>query len=402
MHLEINHKPGDGLTVMVVDPSNFSLSYDHCLCESLTNEGCRVTLARSDDVNGNWNIPASYATWNRFYARTHTYAKSRARGRLWKIAKAAEHLVSMKNLLHEAERLRPDIIHFQWLPIPALDRVFLPRLRKIAPLILTLHNTTVFHGGATSLHGLGFHSALANFDAAIAHTQYSKRRAIDQQWFSENKINVIPHGALTHYRALSTIRSSTRGENVVLFFGSIKHYKGVDILIRAFAQLPADILNTATLHIMGNPGADTASLQQLAQNLGINRCIKWDLRFVEEYEIPPAFMEADAVVLPYREIDQSGVLLTAVAFDKAIIASNVGGIGETIRDGVHGYLVPPCDVASLTSALGSVLRDPERRSSMETAVAALREELSWKKIARKTINLYRSLCGVAMEEHCAV
>ncbi len=136
---------------------------------------------------------------------------------------------------------------------------------------------------------------------------------------------------------------------------------------------------------------DVGSLRALAKSLDIHHRIKWDLRFVEECEIPNVFREATVVCLPYREIDQSGVLLTAIAFDRAVVASDVGGIAETIQDCVHGLLVPSGDAGALSSALEKVLRDSTQRHAMESAVSSLRQELAWEKIALRTVELYRAL-----------
>jgi glycosyltransferase involved in cell wall biosynthesis len=93
-------------------------------------------------------------------------------------------------------------------------------------------------------------------------------------------------------------------------------------------------------------------------------------------------------VLPYREIDQSGVLMTAIAFDKPIIASRIGGLAETIQDGVHGRLFPAGDVPALTAALQEILAHPERRRYMGKAVRELRESISWENSADRTMKMY--------------
>ncbi len=136
---------------------------------------------------------------------------------------------------------------------------------------------------------------------------------------------------------------------------------------------------------------DIGSLKALSKSLGVDHRIRWELRFVEECEVPRIFSQASVVCLPYREIDQSGVLLTAIAFDRAVVASDVGGIAETIQHGVHGWLVSPGDVGSLSAALERALQDPEQRRVMESAVSSLRQELAWEKIAQRTVELYQTL-----------
>jgi glycosyltransferase involved in cell wall biosynthesis len=387
----------NGLSAMMIDASNYSLAYDRGLCAALSQQGCKVTLARSENLYGDGEVKDPFAVWKAFYPRVHAYAKTHSRGCMWRIAKAGEHLLSMRRVAAEIEQSRPSIIHFQWLPLPFFDQMFLSRLRRIAPLVLTLHNTSIFHGdNAYGLYGLGLRSAFRQFDAVIVHTEYSKRKAIEQKWISEGKVHVIPHGVMSHYRELGSGRSlapqAPDAEPIVLFFGNLKHYKGVDVLIRAFAQLATGVRQRTKLHIAGYPAMDVNPLRELAQRLGVDDRIKWDLRFIPENEIPAVFASASVVVLPYREIDQSGVLLTAIALDKAVVATRIGGISETLLDGIHGFIVPPGEPEPMAAAIEKIVTNTDLRNAMETAMRDLREDLAWDRIARKTISLYRTLC----------
>ena len=111
-------------SVLVVDPSCFSLPYDYSLCEALSNRGCAVTLVRSEFVHTPWQAATSFKVWNHFYSAA-TLASSRASGAWWKLGKLAEHTRDMARLVTECEKQKPDIIHFQWLPDPD-DRSQIP------------------------------------------------------------------------------------------------------------------------------------------------------------------------------------------------------------------------------------------------------------------------------------
>jgi glycosyltransferase involved in cell wall biosynthesis len=388
------------LSAIIVDPSNYSLAYDRGLCAALAQQGCKVALARSEDINGgDGEFDAPFEVWKSFYPRTHAYAKTHSRGRIWRTAKAGEHVLSMRRLAARVERTKPSVVHFQWLPLPFLDQMFFARLRSVAPLVLTLHNTSVFHGeSAYRLYGLGLQSAFKRFDAVIVHAEYSKRKAIEQEWISEERVHVIPHGVMSHYRDFaghgSYVHPASEAEPVVLFFGNLKQYKGVDLLIRAFAQLTSGVRQKAKLHIVGSPAMDVNPLRELAKQLGISDRIRWDLRFIPEDEVQTVFASASVVVLPYREIDQSGVLLTAIALERAVVATQIGAISETIRDGVHGFIVPPEQPEPMARAIEKILTDTCVRQSMEAAMRNLSEDLSWDSIARKTATLYRSVAGL--------
>src|SRR5207248_8378429 len=105
---------------------------------------------------------------------------------------------------------------------------------------------------------------------------------------------------------------------VVLFFGLIRDYKGVDVLLRAWRSVP-----DAELWIVGMPRVDMAPLRALA-----GERVRFVPRFVDDLELPAYFRRADLVVLPYRAADQSGVLYTALAFGKPTVLSDVGGFGD--------------------------------------------------------------------------
>jgi len=305
----------------------------------------------------------------------------------------------MERLVRYLRRWKPDVIHFQWLPVPAVDRFFLPQLRKIAPLVLTVHDTKPFHGAPSSRFQLiGLKSAFKCFDHYIVHTQYSKDALINRLMLSEERVSVIPHGVFAYYREL--VNDSEKplqfpqlgGKKRILYIGVLKPYKGVDILLEAFARLPARLIKETVLQIVGYPKMPVEPLQELAHDLGIEDRVFWDLRFVDEKEVASYFSQADIVVLPYRRIDQSGVLMTALAFGKPIVASRVGGFAEVLKDGVHGFLVDPGDVEALAQALARLLADDELRARMGKAVQELASgELSWESIAEKTIAVYERL-----------
>jgi glycosyltransferase involved in cell wall biosynthesis len=238
------------------------------------------------------------------------------------------------------------------------------------------------------------HRVFEDFRAVIVHSEFSKRRLLEKRWVSADRIHVIPHGPLQYYNSEEAcIRKTPAEEQTLLFFGRIERYKGLDVLIRAFAQLPGERITNTRLVIAGTAGFDLAPLRNLSKRLRVEERISWDVRFIPEEEIPALFRAASVVVLPYLDIDQSGVLMTALAFDKAIVASRVGGIAETIQDGVHGLLTEPGSVESLAKALESLLTNVELRRSMENSVRQLRtRELSWESVAQKTLAVYSQIC----------
>jgi len=386
---------GDNMKVAIVDSSGFTPPYDHCLADALAQQGCQVVVATTRLPPGPWAQDMPYERWELFYRIGSRLGKMKLRTYL----KGCEHPFDMQRLICRLRRWKPDVIHFQWLPVPAIDRFFLPQLRKIAPLVLTVHDTKPFHGAPSSrLQLIGLKTAFKRFDHYIVHTQYSRETLINELMLPEERVSVIPHGVFAYYRGLiNDLEGPSQfpwpgGEKRILYFGVLKPYKGVDILFEAFARLPARLIKDTVLQIVGYPKMPVKPLQELARRLGIENRVFWDLRFVDEKEVASYFSQADIVVLPYRRIDQSGVLMTALAFGKPIVASRVGGFAEVLKDGLHGFLVDPEDVEALAQALARLLADDELRAKMSKAVQELaRGELSWDSIAEKTIGVYEML-----------
>jgi glycosyltransferase involved in cell wall biosynthesis len=380
------------LTVTMVDAGSYSLWYDYALCDGLTQNGCDVTLMRCEFRHGPWDIAGSFAVRKHFYQWTHAAGRRLRAGLLWKATKATEHLVDMRRLVEDLRRSKPDVIHFQWLPLPLLDRLFLHSLSRIAPLVMTMHNTEPYHGTPTSMLNVkGLQQAFRHFSAIIVHSEFSRTRMIDRGWARPEQLHVVPHAVFEPDRSVPPAVLSDPQENIILHLGSIQPYKGLDVLLRAFALLPEELQRSSRIILAGPPRMNVATLQDLAKSLGIDSRVSWDLRFLSEAEVAALYQRATIVALPYREVDQSAALMSAIGFEKPVIATSIGGIPETIRNGVHGYLVERDDAQGFGRALGDLLAHPDRRRAMEAAMHDLRNHLTWARSAQSTVAVYESL-----------
>ena len=374
-------------SILVVDPRGYTPPYDYSLCNALAEQECEVLLACTEHGQVKWNLKAVFPIWDRFYHTTPTHTPKRM------LAQGMDHILGMRRFVEMAESRRPDVIHFQWLPLPVVDQLYVGRLKRRSKLVLTLHNTTtLLHGVTSRWRELGFVNTLKAFDGLIVHTEFSKQRVLARGWADEDNVHVVPHGAFHYHKTVERAQPIRTAKNILLFFGTLHPYKGVDVLLHAFARLAPGIAKNTRLIIAGRPEMDVEPLYQLSRELKIDDRVDWILRPIGEEEIPVLFGAATAVVLPYREIDQSGVLMTAIAFSKPILATRVGGIPETIQHGVHGYLVPPENAEALSAAAGRLLACEQSRQRMEIAVRELGNgKLSWSSIASQTLDLYRQL-----------
>ena len=141
------------------------------------------------------------------------------------------------------------------------------------------------------------------------------------------RVCVIPHGVFAHLADTPTQPPPFETEKpVVLCFGLMRPYKGIDVLLEAWRGI-----DEAELWIAGMPRMDISSLLADAPPN-----VRFVPRFVTDSELPAYFQRADLVVLPYREIDQSGVLFTALAFGKPLLLSDVGGSQRSLLPALRG------------------------------------------------------------------
>jgi len=170
--------------------------------------------------------------------------------------------------------------------------------------------------------------------------------------------------------------------------GLLRPYKGLEILLDAWPMVRTAIPN-AQLLVAGRVLGDPDGAARLERMAGEGSGVIADLRFTPTEEFVGAMVRADVVVLPYRRIDQSGVLFAALALGRPLVATRVGGFAEVIEQHGAGLVVPPEDPAALAAALIEVLRDPARREAMAAASRAAADgPFSWDAIAAATERIY--------------
>lgn len=380
----------DDMDVAMLDPSAFTPPYDHYLCSGLAERGATVRLLTTDSKFPDSADSRMYRLDEHYYHYTNRLFGGSSPETVRLGIKGLEHVYNTLQVLRKLRQLDPDVIHVQWLPLPVVDRLSLPVLRRLAPTVFTVHDSNPFHGATSSrLQLLGTGDVLSAFDHLIVHTEFTKRELV-ADGVDDRQISIVQHGVLPYPPATTT--AEKEADNRILFFGTIKPYKGVEELLRAVAALPADLLNETELYIAGRPEMPIDSLTETAQEMGIDEHVTWDLRYIPDDEIAALFESADVVAFPYREIDQSGALMTALQFGTPIVATRVGGFPEVLDDGIHGRLVDKGDTAALSDALVETLRDPERAAAMGEAVASLAETTySWNRIAEQTMTIYEQL-----------
>jgi glycosyltransferase involved in cell wall biosynthesis len=369
--------------VDVVDPSAFTPPYDHALCGALARAGVDVRLQTSRFGYGPVPAAEGYRRVERFYRHLPMRVPMAGGGiasRARFAAKLAQHVPDM--LAYRRAAASADVVHFQWLTVQPVDVHLLPRTR---PVVLTAHDVLPRepHRGQLAAQ----RRLYERVDAVVVHSAHGRARLVDALGIAAGKVAVIPHGAFTHLLDVPDERAlpddlAAVDRPVVLFFGLLRPYKGLDVLLDAWRAADLD----AELWIVGMPRMDIAPLRAAAP-----RRVRWVSRFVADNEVAAYFRRADLVVLPYREIDQSGVLFTALAFGASLVLSAVGGFPEVAADGAAA-LVAPGDADALAGELRRLLGDAAARARLAAgARAAAAGRYSWDAIAASHLALYDTL-----------
>jgi glycosyltransferase involved in cell wall biosynthesis len=378
--------------VHVVDPSAYTPPYDHALCRALAVEGAEVELFTSRFAYGPVAPAEGYQRRELFY-RSARFAPS---SRVQRITKLAEHVPDM--LAYRRAARAADVVHFQWLPVQHVDGYLLPHRSRgqrahphtAAPpggstrarpaLVLTAHDVLPREPRPGQLSAQ--RRLYERFDAVVVHSEHGRGRLTGELGIDPDRVHVIPHGVFAHLADVPPQPAPFQTDaQVVLCFGLMRPYKGIDVLLRAWREV-----EDAELWIAGMPRMDIAHLRALAPPN-----VRFVPRFITDAELPAYFQRADLVVLPYREIDQSGVLFTALAFGKPLLLSDVGGFPEVAATGA-ARIVPAGDPVALGDALRELLGDPAALAVLASrAREAAEGKFSWGTIARQTLELYRSL-----------
>ena len=288
-----------------------------------------------------------------------------------------------------------DLLHAQWWSMP-LFPVYLTvcacfKLRK-KPVIFTVHNvlshekSRIYFKLSQFLFRLGDHF--------IVHSHLNKQQMMDCYKINEHQISIIPHGSLDlHIRFKADIsrlrkKFGLSPENrVILLFGAIRPYKGIDTAIRAFAETIKTIPDVRLL-IAGRLWEDWNPYEQLIQDMNIEKQVIRHLDYIPSGDVHQFFEVADLCLFPYLHFDsQSGAGAAALSFRKPMIVSDVGGLPELVKD--HRFIVPAGDWAALADAMSFCLNDQEILSGMASDSEAISEQFAWPEIAKQTLTIYQ-------------
>lgn len=314
-------------------------------------------------------------------------------------------------LVRYAAATRAPLLHILWNnKFEHLDRTLVMWIYRALGkrVVLTAHNVNAAKrdGVDTWFNRLTLRLQYALCHHVFVHSQNMKAELMRDFRVSGERISVIPFGlnATTPDTALTPSDARARlglpaHERVLVCFGQIAPYKGVEYLLSALERLAETGLPVRLL-IAGKVKRGHEDywrdLERRASAPPLSELVSTYVRFVPDDEVEVFFKAADAVVLPYTSIFQSGVPFLAYAYGAPVIATDVGALREDVEEDVTGYICPPRDPMALAETIrrffkSSLYRNREKRRAAIRELANTRH--SWNRVGAITSETYCSVLG---------
>jgi len=283
---------------------------------------------------------------------------------------------------------RPDVLIFKyWLPFfgPCFGTIArIVRSNKHTQILCICDNVLPHERRPLDIAFTRY--AFSAVDAFIVQSSAVERDL--QQLLPGARYRHVPHPVYNIFgtaagKAEARTRLGISDRRVILFFGYVRRYKGLQILLQAMPLLPAHL--PVRLLVVGEFYDDEQSYRELVRTSGLAHTVTIHADYVPNAQVGEFFSAADVVVLPYISATQSGIAQIAYNFDRPVIATDVGGLAEVVIDGQTGYVVPPGDPASLAAAIerfytgqheqefANHVREEKRKYTWENLVVAIEQ-----------------------------
>lgn len=293
-------------------------------------------------------------------------------------------------LASQIRQWKPDLVHILMSNYIWTD--LLLTLLKGVPILTTVHDVRLHLGDLAPERIPGFFTdrIVNRSDGILTHGDGLCRDAAKKWSLPPERCFVLPHVPLWRYREVADEKGFTKpndGVFRVLFFGRICEYKGLRYLLKAIPLLQKSVSRLRI--IIAGSGDNLAHCRDLISN---QPNVEMHDRFVSIPDAARLFSDADLLALPYTEASQSGVLMLAMTFGLPVVASDVGELGNTVKETGMGLLVPPRNEVALAEAMTEIARNADLRSTLsKNAVSAAAGPFSRKTISDRALVVYSSL-----------
>ena len=258
-------------------------------------------------------------------------------------------------------------------------------------LILTVHDVNPF-SKKTNFFFKRWCLFLA--DKIIVHNEFSKKQLI-KYGLNLNKISVVPHGNYLDYikpktnKIVAKEKFGLQNKKVIMFFGMIKEEKGLDILIKSFSEVRQSNKNVILLIAGKNYKTDIEKYIKIIDQLNLKSSCIIHNKYIPENALCDYYGCADVIVLPYKIIFQSGVLLMSSSFNVPVIVSDLDPFVEIIEDQKNGLVFKVNDIKSLTEKLIFSINSAEKMNFYaKNNFEKIKNQYDWTKIGKLNKDVY--------------
>jgi len=264
-------------------------------------------------------------------------------------------------------------------------------------VVLTVHDVSSFSNSSDS-------SIIGNLiykltDKIITHNEFSKSEIINVNANLSSCISIVPHGNYTPFINIQYDKEKSKEQlgipnnrRILLFFGMIKKVKGLEVLLSALKgvikQNP-DVLLIIAGRVWEN---DFSAYQKIIDENNLSEYVLLHTKFIPQEDVEHYYCASDLVILPYKKIYQSGVLMMTLSYERPALVSDLPPLKEIISDNENGFLFKAENVSDLTAKLNSILSDEGLMEEVRVKGAELiNTKYDWGEIGRQTKQAYQSL-----------
>jgi len=283
------------------------------------------------------------------------------------------------------KKLNPDVFHLDDISLRLAPLLF---TLKGVPFVLNIHDAKAHSGEHNWRTEIARWLTIRKVQQFILHSNFSRNQFLQHYDVPESRVTMIPLGIYDIYREWLTSEIPEE-PNTVLFFGRISPYKGVEVFVKAAELVSTSIPNVR--FIIAGKAIQGYSLPNLPQ-LKNGSVFEIYPEYLSNTQVATLISRSSLVVCPYLDASQSGVILTAYAFNKPVIATDVGGLPEYVWEGKTGRIIQPNDPTALADAIVNMLSKKTAENSSPAVYDMLRKnELSWDNSAEETRRIYEKV-----------
>jgi len=367
-------------SVLIIDLTSTTPVYTAYFSNALKNEGFIVDIAgieRKEETKYIKHLYFNYISWMDFSNKINfLFFKN--------IVKIIEYLINWLMVLIIAPKYL--VVHIQWLPLSkynSLDIFFAKiLLRRNNKLFYTVHNILP-HGNYSKKTRNRFKRIYDFMPNLVVHTEKTKEELIEHFNVLENKIIIMPHGPLFGDLSSNKIK---RDKNLIGMIGSIKPYKGIE---DAFEMLKKIIDNGYKIKLVlagSGPENYIRKLENMIKKMDLNNNVIRTYRYLSIKKMVDKYESVCAIIAPYKKIDQSGAVITALSLGTPVIGYKIGGLKDLIIDEYNGRLVDYGNIYQLVEGVEWVLNQDSTRI-YNNCINSL-QRYSWGKAAKIMARYY--------------